>query len=267
MLYSVDDLRLRGIVDSKGRRVTFNYDQKGIESVSQSWSEASKAITRTWPLAGGASNLVAVRLDKKPVPLVSSKSVPDNALIPDYTSAMAESDNLLARIFGGPDSVAGGNGFEPFALGPSYPRYRGDVVGADGARRQGHLSYAIHLYGNPNGTGDSPLYVPAGFSYYTFPSSADAVATFYYPRLGNFSDVTLAVFHVADFRITYEGNRIRIGNIGGPGGSSPSYKHSHIEFYRGRNIRPSPEARATLRIKPSTVFGTALAQVSRPASR
>jgi hypothetical protein len=45
---------------------------------------------------------------------------------------------------------------------------------------------------------------------------------FYYPKLGNLTDVTLAVFHVADFQIVNDGERfVRIGNLGGPGGSSP----------------------------------------------
>jgi hypothetical protein len=267
MLYSVTDFRLRGVADSSGRRVTFNYDLKGIQSVSQTWKAESRGFARTWSINGSPSDVESAALEVRPARLVSSKSVPDNALVRNYTSAMAESDELLARIFGGPNAVAGGNSFEPIALGPSYPRYRGDVVGADGAKRQGHLSYAIHLYGNQNGTGDSPLYVPAGFTCYTFPSSRDAVATFYYPQLGDLSDVTVAVFHLADFRISYEGDRVRIGMIGGPGGSSPSYKHSHIEFYKGKNVLPSPEARATLRIKPSTVFGTLLARVSKPASQ
>src|SRR5438552_4966635 len=78
--------------------------------------------------------------------------------------------------------------------------------------------------------------------------------TFYYPRLGNLSDVTLAVFHVADFQINIEGERVRIGNIGGPGGGTPAYKHSHIEFYRGNAGLPALSARPGLRIDPATVF-------------
>jgi hypothetical protein len=72
--------------------------------------------------------------------------------------------------------------------------------------------------------------------------------------LGNLSDVTLAVFHIADFQITDEGNRVRIGNLGGPGGSSTFYKHSHIEFYRGNTGLPPLAARPGLRIDPATVF-------------
>jgi hypothetical protein len=78
--------------------------------------------------------------------------------------------------------------------------------------------------------------------------------TFYYPRLGNLTDVTLAVFHIADFQMTNEGGRVRIGSIGGPGGSSASYKHSHIEFYRGNTGLLSLAERARHRIDPATVF-------------
>lgn len=80
--------------------------------------------------------------------------------------------------------------------------------------------------------------------------------TFYYPRLGQLTDVTLAVFHVAEFQLSYEGDRVRIGNLGGPGGSSLLYKHSHIEFYRGNTGLPPLAARQRLRIDPAAVFAT-----------
>ena len=113
----------------------------------------------------------------------------------------------------------------------------------------------MHLYGSPDGKGVSSLYVPPGFTQHSDqPSPTDAVVLFYYPRLGNLTDITLAVFHVADFQISYEGDRVRIGNIGGPGGSSSAYRHSHIEFYRGNTGLPSLSARVRLRIDPATVF-------------
>jgi len=83
--------------------------------------------------------------------------------------------------------------------------------------------------------------------------------TFYYPRLGDLTDVTLAVFHVADFQISSEGERVRVGNIGGLGGSSPLYKHTHIEFYRGDVGLPALAARPHLRIDPAAVFATQVA--------
>jgi hypothetical protein len=104
------------------------------------------------------------------------------------------------------------------------------------------------------------LYVPAGFvSHSDQPSPTDAVMTFFYSRLGNLSDVTLAVFHVADFHLSGEGGRVRIGNLGGPGGSSAFYKHTHIEFYRGNTGLPPLSARPRLRIDPATVFTNAKA--------
>jgi hypothetical protein len=186
---------------------------------------------------------------------VSAKALPVNAMVREYTLEMGQSDKALAEIFGGPNAVAAGNGFEPPGLAASYPLYRGDILGDDGKQRRGHLSFAMHLYGNSDGTGDSSLFVPPGFaSHSAEPSPTDAVVTFYYPRLGNLSDVTLAVFHVADFHISNEGERVRIGNLGGPGGSSALYKHSHLEFYRGNTGLPALSARPHLRIDPATVF-------------
>ena len=145
-----------------------------------------------------------------------------------------------------------------------YPLYRGDLVGDDGVVRRGHLSYAMHLYGSPDGTGEIGLYVPAGFtSHSAEPTPTDAAVSFFYPRLGNLTDVTLVVFHVADFSLTPEGERVRIGSIGGRGGSVATYKHSHLEFYRGDTGLPSAAARAKLRIDPATVFGTSTSTASR----
>jgi hypothetical protein len=186
-----------------------------------------------------------------------AKTLPSNAVVREYTAVMAASDKSLAHIFGGPNAVAGANGFEPAGLAAAYPFYRGDIIGDDGIERRGHLSFAMHLYGSPDGTGESRLYVPAGFTQHSDqPSPVDAAVIFYYPRLGNLTDVTLAVFHVADFQISSEGDRVWIGSLGGPGGSSASYKHSHIEFYRGNTGLPPLAARPGLRIDPTTVFAT-----------
>ena len=215
----------------------------------------SQGFTRTWMLG------VDKQTDKSTkyahaIGTNALKYLPSNAVVQAYTDEMAASDKLLAQIFGGPTAVAGANGFEPAGLAASYPFYRGDIIGDDGKIRLGHLSHALHLYGSPDGKGDSPLYVPAGFtSHSSEPSPTDAAVLFYYPKLGDLTDVTLAVFHVADFKMVPEGDRVRIGNIGGPGGSSPLYRHSHIEFYRGNRTLPPAEERAALRIDPATVFG------------
>lgn len=251
LVYTANGLALHGIVDSTGRSVTFNYGKRGIESLTQSWMSNLEGFTKTWNVTNATSDDAT----KFAHAVRAGKFLPSNALIHEYTTEMEQSDKLLAQIFGRPNAVVGANGFEPAGLAASYPLYRGDVMGDDGKVHRGHLSYAMHIYGSADGRGDSPLYVPTGFTSHSGePSPTDAAVTFYYPRLGNLTDVTLAVFHVADFQITQEGDRVRIGNLGGPGGSSPLYKHSHIEFYKGNVGLPAAAARAALRIDPTTVF-------------
>ena len=133
--------------------------------------------------------------------------------------------------------------------------YRGDLIGDDGKILRGHLSHTMHLYGSEDGTGEMEVYVPLGFTSHSIqPTPTDAVVTFCYPRLGNLTNVTLAVFHVANFQLIYGQTRVRIGNIGGPGGSAASYKHSHLEFYCGDTGLPPSSSRVQLRIDPATVF-------------
>jgi len=256
LLYTANGLMLHGVVDAAGRTITFNYSGDGIKSVTQTWMANSEGLTRTWLVGDQPESLLdpAAKYSHA-VASTMTKALPNNAVVRQYTSGMAASDKNLAQIFGGPNAVAGANGFEPAGLAAAYPFYRGDVIGDDGIERAGHLSHAMHLYGSADGTGDSPLYIPAGFTVHSGqPSPTDAAMTFYYPRLGNLTDVTLAVFHVTDFQITDEGDRVRIGSIGGPGGSSALYKHSHIEFYRGNTGLPPLAARPSLRIDPATVF-------------
>ena len=185
----------------------------------------------------------------------TSKNIPTNAVTPVYTEAMAASDYQLATIFGGAGAIAAANGFEPPNLGSAYPLYRGDFVDDNGKIRRGHLSYAMHLYGSADGTGTTEIYIPAGFVWHSnTPTATDAAVTFYYPRLGNLTDITLAVFHVANFNLSYEGGRVRVGEIGGRGGSLPTYRHSHLEFYHGDTGLPPASAREGLRIDPAVVF-------------
>lgn len=254
LVYTAAGLSLHGVVDSSGRSLTFNYGKEGIQSLTQTWMKNLEGLTRTWSIddqnrddsprfahAGG---------------LETGKFLPANAVIQEYTAEMIASDRLLGQVFGGSNAVAGGNGFEPAGLAASYPFYRGDIIGDDGKIRAGHLSHSIHLYGSQDGKGDSFLYVPAGFTLRSSePTPTDAAMTFFYPRLGNLTDVTVAVFHVADFQIVVEADRVRIGSIGGAGGSSVLYKHSHIEFYRGNTGLPPVAERAALRIAPALVFG------------
>jgi hypothetical protein len=192
-----------------------------------------------------------------------AKKIPTNAVRVNYTSEMAESDRLLAEIFGEPGAVAAANGFEPRGLASNYPIYRGDLRGADGLTRRGHLSYAMHLYGSMDGTATSGVYVPSGYvSHSKTPTPSDAAITFFYPRLGNLRNVTVAVFHIANFSISEENGRVRIGEIGGRGGSYQYYKHSHIEFYRGNVGLPPAKVRPALRIDPVVVFRSHLENIA-----
>jgi hypothetical protein len=264
MLVYTKDNRLHGIEDSFGRTIKFNYADNKVASISQTWTAKSEQVTRTWLVGTDRNQLSLAHASSARAPVIapvktvsnnSVKTVPNNAVTQRYTAAMASKDRQLAEIFGGPGAVGAANGFEPQGLAHRYPLYRGDITGYDGRLIRGHLSYAMHLYGNSEGTGDSALYVPAGFtSHSSEPGPTDAAVTFFYPRLGNLTNVTLAVFHVANFAITPESGRVRIGSIGGPGGSFAAYKHSHIEFYRGNTGLPSASAREHLRIDPASVF-------------
>lgn len=247
------DASLEQIDDASGRTISFSYTEEYVSAITQTWGP-SALKKQTWAVADDRT-LIAQPVAASSSAYAVAKHIPSNAIKPGYTAQMAASDLTLAAIFGGPDAVAAANGFEPEQLGSQYPLYRGDLIGDDGILRRGHLSYAMHLYGSADGTAQSALYVPAGFtSNSSIPTPTDAAITFYYPRLGRLTDVTLAVFHVANFELSNEGDRVRIGNIGGPGGSVGTYRHSHIEFYTGNTGLPSSAARTHLRIDPATVF-------------
>ena len=250
-----DDASIDTIVDISGRTISFGYEKNYVSSITQTWGRGS-VKRQTWAVADDAIR-TRPAVHFIPAGAETTKHMPSNAVTPTYTPAMAASDSMLAAIFGGPGAVAAAHSFEPTGLANQYPLYRGDLIGDDGRIRRGHLSYAMHLYGSANGTGNTEVYVPSGFvSHSSAPTPTDAAITFYYPRLGNLTDVTLAVFHVANFHLSYEGGRVRIGNIGGPGGSIACYRHSHIEFYRGDTGLPSSASRPRLRIDPTTVFET-----------
>jgi len=250
-----NDSSIDTISDSSGRTIRFSYTNDYVSAVTQTWGAALAKLSKTWtidePLTTGPT------VDRGALRSGESKHIPTNAIKPLYTDEMAASDWTLANIFGGPGAVAAANGFEPGGLASQYPLYRGDLIGEHGKVLRGHLSYAMHLYGSEDGTRETELYVPMGFiSNSSEPTPTDAAVTFYYPKLGNLTDVTLAVFHVANFHLSYEGERVRIGNIGGPGGSIGSYRHAHIEFYRGDTGLPSAAARVKLRIDPVTAFAS-----------
>jgi hypothetical protein len=247
---------LGSIYDDRGRTMTFNYTNDFISSVAQTWVANTKRLRKTWAVADEVRFAHAVAAAPISAAAFGAKHVPSNATRATYSRTMAASDSVLAAIFGGPGAVAAANGFEPSGLGHQYPLYRGDLIADDGRVLRGHLSFAMHLYGSVDGTGDTELYIPGGFTTHSNePSPTDAVMTFYYPRLGKLTDVTLAVFHVRNFQLNYEGDRVHIGSIGGPGGSIGSYRHSHLEFYRGNTGLPPLAERQQLRIDPATVFG------------
>ena len=174
--------------------------------------------------------------------------------IPEYDAARENNDRHLARIFGGLNAVAAGNGFEPRDVWNNGIRqYRGDPNGT------GHLDRALHLYGSEDGNSYTELYIPPGFKYLGPMTSANGIEngghTFFYRQLGTQRDVYLLVFHVKDFKIDRsdrnEAKSIRIGNIGGPGGGPVDpdrpptrngkvsrYLHSHL------TIQKSPKSSA-----------------------
>jgi hypothetical protein len=247
-----NDSSLEAIIDNSGRSISFGYHETALSSLTQTWGHVS-GKQQTWAVVDSWHNHAAIKVTA--VAAFASKRIPANAVTHAYTREMATSDLILAGIFGGPSAVAAANGFEPIGLANQYPFYRGDQLANDGRILRGHLSYALHLYGNASGTAAGALYIPRGFvSHSNTPTPTDAAVTFYYPRLGNLSDVTLAVFHIADFHLSDEGQRVRVGNIGGPGGSNAYYRHSHIEIYRGNTGLPAPGLRARLRLDPTTVL-------------
>lgn len=242
------------IADAAGRTINFGYTDEFLSSITQIWG-AGVRLRKTWAIAANAALPTTLGANLSSTGTAVGKLVPTNAINPNYTETMAASDLILARIFGGPGAVAAANGFEPRGLSSPYPLYRGDLIGDDGIIRRGHLSYSMHLYGSPDGQGETALYVPAGYvSHSSQPTPTDAAVTFYYPRLGNIANVTLAVFHVASFQLSEENGRVRIGTIGGPGGSVATYKHSHMEFYRGDTGLPPASLRGRFRINPGAVF-------------
>lgn len=250
---------VNGLSDNAGRTISIGYANNHVANLVQTWNVAAVKMVKSWNSSNSKSEFTVRDTSLERGPRFGlAKSIPNNATTPNYTSQMADCDQMLARIFGGSGAVAAANSFEPAGLSGQYPIYRGDLRGSDGLKHPGHLSFAMHLYGSEDGTGDSPLYVPAGFTTHTTtPTPTDAAVTFFYPRLGKLTNVTLAVFHVNDFSIREENGRVRIGNIGGRGGSFSLYKHSHIEFYRGNTGLPASNQRQAVRINPALVFGPA----------
>jgi YD repeat-containing protein len=156
-------------------------------------------------------------------------------------------DQKLAKIFGGPGAVAAGSNYEPKDMpGMRSGQYRGDYIGPHGELLKGHLQNMMHLYGSSDGRLVTGAYVPAGYSGrpYANPRAYDEIKggsfVFFYPRLGDLRNVSLVATHIANFNVRNEGGRIRIGDIGGPGGDSSEgnpndpYIHAHFTLVQGR---------------------------------
>ncbi|MCK6546034.1 hypothetical protein L6R52_09205 [Myxococcota bacterium] len=158
---------------------------------------------------------------------------------PEYDAARANSDRHLAKIFGGDNAVAAGNGFEPPNMWHDGKRqYRGDPSG------RGHLDFDLHLYGSDDGNTSTGLYIPPGFRYLgpmtTENGRENGGHTFFYEKLGALKNVYLLTFHVKDFHIDRSdvngAGSIRIGDIGGPGGApydleNPPKRNGKVSLY------------------------------------
>ncbi|HEX7313995.1 MAG TPA: RHS repeat-associated core domain-containing protein, partial [Pyrinomonadaceae bacterium] len=105
-----------------------------------------------------------------------------------------------------------------------------------------HLANSPHLSGNMAGTQNTDILVPGNYEGQPTPPTVGAnVVLIYYPVLGKQKNVTLAIFHVANFNPQRVGTRVRIGTTGGKGGDETVFrpgrpnKHAHFEVWRGRH--------------------------------
>jgi len=125
-----------------------------------------------------------------------------------------------------------------------------------------HLWNFPHLAGSPDGTQNVGVFVPANYDPRTVsgPTLNDNIVTFYYERLGAETNVTLAVFHVGNYKLSNDGKRTRIGTTGGLGGDSSQSnpkspnRHVHFELWRGRGFKPPGRKRDEARIPFVPVF-------------
>jgi hypothetical protein len=195
----------------------------------------------------GAKRKLTSAIKLAPLPILARR--PANSF-PDPDELM------LAKMFGGPGAIAAGSGFEPYGFQGSWSM----ISGANrsfgmNAKTPGHLlGYSMHLYGSQVGVTDADIYIPDGFDLNSVkgPTEKDAVYTFYYPELMGQKNITIAVFHVANFGLRHEGNRWRIGTTGGPGGDTPFYRHSHLEVHRGKGLPFGRNEKETLKLRERT---------------
>jgi hypothetical protein len=197
-----------------------------------------------FPLGIGGQQPVA----PKGPPLTSLVQVRSTFVIPEYDEKRAKNDLYLAQLFGGKNAVAAGNGFEPKNMWHNGVRqFRGNDNG------RGHLDNSMHLYGSEDGNQTTELYIPRGGRYLGPMTSQNGREngghTFFYKKLGTEKNVYLLIFHVKDFKLDPKDRNsagsLRIGNIGGPGGSPPDmsnppkrngkvalYLHAHLAIQK-----------------------------------
>lgn len=211
------------------------------------------ALVSLTPFFGMSAGVRRV-LGQSPTPTpttTSSRRVMTPKEWPPYDLERQRSDQYIATLFGDPGAVAAANGFEPSAM-HGFPFYRGPWSDDD---KGAHLGAKMHLYGSADGNGESALYLPPGFRYVgpmlTKNGKDNGGHTFFYKELGSKKNVYLLAFHVGDFEIDPSrrnaAGSIRVGVIGGPGGVAPPgttrggklhlYRHAHIEFSPGGNLR------------------------------
>ena len=150
-------------------------------------------------------------------------------------------DETLRKTFGNKFTVAAGNGEEPVDLPDRAKRNRGGNV-AGRPQEWPHLfGYSAHFYAFSDtkklGFAHGDIYVPDRFTAHgAFTSDGH---WFYYPKLGNQTNVTLLVMHIQNFGIRRgvrnEAGSVLIGQTSN-GGGAPGYIHSHLELHRGRGI-------------------------------
>jgi hypothetical protein len=133
-------------------------------------------------------------------------------------------DKRLAEIFGGPKNRVAGSGYEL--------AFKRTALDDDVSRPRWHTFANLHIYDDGRG---EPLFIPPGGSALSGGTDENACFVTYYRKFGNFGPSRLVTCHVADAKVTTEKNAngsLKIGMIGGPGGSGGSvYSHSHLMLY------------------------------------
>jgi RHS repeat-associated protein len=172
-------------------------------------------------------------------------------------------EQRLGKMFGDPGAVmrttydfnGGYRGRNPQAAAKFSRNERGDM--GNKFFDSEHLFNFPHLSGNLAGTATTNIYIPSNYVQGTItkPTKDDNIVTAYYKRFGTEKDVTLAIFHVADYGVRNVAGRLRIGTTGGLGGNSNGVNmHSHFELWRGRGYRPPGPSRDAARIPFTPVF-------------